>query len=111
MNFQSALLGSHLASHLLQQQGFLMLTGASAVFTGPVYFAYAYAMTKTTTHALALNLAADETFEPTVVTILPQTIDTDANREAMPDADHDSWAPPDKIADLVFSWSQGKNRP
>ena len=111
VNFQSALLGSHLASHLLQQQGFLMLTGSDDVFKGPVNFAYAYAMSKTSTHALALNLAADETFAPSVVTILPQTIDTEANRKAMPDADHESWTPTEKIADLVFSWANGKNRP
>ena len=34
-----------------------MFTGANAVFEGPVNFAYAYAMSKSATHALALHLA------------------------------------------------------
>ena len=46
MNFQSALLTGHLATHYLDEQGFLMLTGAAPVFEGPVNYAFAYAMTK-----------------------------------------------------------------
>lgn len=57
MNFQTALLAGHIASHTLNSKGFLALTGAAAAFTGPVNYAYAYAMTKAATHALALNLA------------------------------------------------------
>ena len=59
-----------------------MLTGAAAVFEGPVNFAYAYAMTKSSTHALALSLAQRTEIpeSATVVTILPQVIDTEANR-------------------------------
>ena len=33
--------------------------------------------------------------------ILPSTIDTPANREAMPDADHSKWVPPEQIAKVV----------
>ena len=46
-----------------------------------------------------------------VVTILPQVIDTAANREAMPDVEKVEWQPPAKIADLVFTWANGENRP
>ena len=102
-NFQSALLGGHLASHFLNQKGFLMFTGAAAVFEGPVNFAYAYSMSKSATHALALHMA-ERTEIPessSVVTILPQVIDTPGNREAMPDADHKTWTPPNGIAKLV----------
>ena len=42
---------------MLAPQGMLMLTGAAAVFEGPVNFAYAYAMSKAATHSLALHLA------------------------------------------------------
>ena len=55
-----------------------MLTGAHAVFEGPVNFAYAYAMTKSSTHALALNLAQRTEIPESadVITILPQVVDT-----------------------------------
>ena len=33
--------------------------------------------------------------------ILPSVIDTPANREAMPDADHSKWVPPAQIAKVV----------
>jgi NAD(P)-dependent dehydrogenase (short-subunit alcohol dehydrogenase family) len=33
--------------------------------------------------------------------ILPSVIDTPANREAMPDADHAKWVPPEQIAKVV----------
>jgi dihydropteridine reductase len=46
-----------------------------------------------------------------VVTILPQVIDTEANRAAMPDADKTEWQPVDKIATMVGQWAEGQNRP
>ena len=50
-----------------------MFTGASAVFEGPVNFAYAYYLAKSTTHALALQMAerTEIPAESTVVTLLP----------------------------------------
>ena len=90
-----------------------MFTGAAAVFEGPVNFAYGYAMSKAATHNLALQMA-ERTEIPdssSVCTILPQTIDTPANRESMPDVDTSEWQPPEKIAELVTGWAQGNNRP
>lgn len=44
--------------------------------------------------------------------MLPTTLDTPANREAMPDAkDKESWLPTDKVASLVRAWADGENRP
>uniref|UniRef100_A0A7S3N065 Dihydropteridine reductase n=1 Tax=Strombidium inclinatum TaxID=197538 RepID=A0A7S3N065_9SPIT len=90
-----------------------MFTGAAAAFEGPVNFAYGYAMSKAATHALALQMAQRTEIpeHSTVVTILPQIIDTPANREAMADADKEDWQPPEKIAELVMGWSEGSNRP
>ena len=34
--------------------------------------------------------------------VLPGTIDTPQNREAMPRADHSRWVPPEAIADVVL---------
>lgn len=42
---------------------------------------------------------------------LRTTIDNPANRAAMPDADHSTWLPPIKIAELVEGWAKGHNRP
>ena len=90
-----------------------MLTGAAAVFEGPVNFAYAYAMSKAATHSLALHLAKRTEIEEssTVCTLLPQVIDTADNRAAMPDADQSEWAPPEKVAAMVRQWAEGENRP
>ena len=57
MNAQSALLTGHLATKYLAEQGFLVFTGAAAVFSGPVNYAFAYGITKSATHALALQMA------------------------------------------------------
>ena len=113
INFQTALLTGHLSTKFLAPQGFLMFTGAAAVFEGPVNYAYGYALSKAATHHLALQMAERTEIPPSssVCTILPQIIDTEANRAAMPDADKSGWQPPSKIADLVRSWAEGDNRP
>jgi NAD(P)-dependent dehydrogenase (short-subunit alcohol dehydrogenase family) len=33
--------------------------------------------------------------------ILPGTVDTPQNRAAMPDQDHDTWVPPEALADVI----------
>ena len=103
----------HLATKYLGPQGLLVFTGAAAVFEGPVNFAYGYAMSKSATHSLALQLStlAELPSSATVCCILPQVIDTPANRNDMPDAKKDDWQPPEKIAQLVRGWAEGDNRP
>lgn len=110
---QSALLTGHLAAHYLAEQGFLCLTGAAAVFQGPVNYAFAYGMTKQATHAVALQLAerTDIPKSASVCCILPTTIDTPGNRASMPNEDHSKWLPPQKVADLLRAWAEGENRP
>ncbi len=90
-----------------------MFTGAAAVFEGPVNYAYAYYVAKSATHALALQMSERTEIPSTssVVTILPQIIYTEANRNSMPDADHSSWAPTDKIAVIIKQWAESENRP
>lgn len=62
-----------------------------------------YGMSKAATHFLVQSLAADpHFFKATVAAILPTTIDTPANRAAMPDAKYDDWT---KVrADMGFYW-------
>ena len=72
--------------------GILCLTGAQAALGselggGSTSFAVGYGMSKAATHQLAKSMA-DEGQLPEnskVITILPATIDTKANRESMPD--------------------------
>ncbi|TNV75788.1 hypothetical protein FGO68_gene6037 [Halteria grandinella] len=113
MNAQSALLAGHLAAHYLGEQGFICLTGAASVFEGPTNYAFAYGITKSATHALALHLSerTDIPASSTVCTILPTMIDNEANRQAMPNDDKSSWLPPEKIAELLKAWAEGENRP
>ena len=73
MNLQSALLSSHLASKFLAEQGLLLLTGAASVFEGPTNYAFAYGITKSATHSLALQMAERSELPKTssVICILP----------------------------------------
>jgi dihydropteridine reductase len=59
----------------------------------------AYSIAKTGVHSLALNLSQSNVLPPetTVITILPETIDTPANRLAMPSANFEEWANPRQI--------------
>lgn len=64
--------------------------------------AAAYAVSKAALHALVLNLAAE--LRPkgiTVNAVLPETIDTAANRAAMPNADFAKWVAPEDIAETL----------
>lgn len=74
----------------------------------------AYSISKTGVHSLALNLT--ETFiqqqaDQRVVTILPEVIDTESNRQAMPTSDFTKWAKPQQIAELIKGWVDGLNVP
>lgn len=62
----------------------------------------AYAASKAGLHALVQVLAAEgRAAGYTANAILPATIDTPANRAAMPGADFSKWAPPARIADKL----------
>ena len=38
--------------------------------------------------------------------VLPVTLDTPGNREAMPSADFSSWTPPSVLAQNIVQWSE-----
>lgn len=64
--------------------------------------AAAYAVSKAALHALVQNLAAELRQKGiTVNAVLPGTIDTAANRAAMPKADFGKWVAPEKIAETL----------
>jgi NAD(P)-dependent dehydrogenase (short-subunit alcohol dehydrogenase family) len=61
-----------------------------------------YCASKAAVKTLTESLAAENKFDNINVNcILPGTIDTPQNREAMPDADVSKWVPPEALADVV----------
>ena len=62
-----------------------------------------YCASKAAVLTLTESLAAENKFNSINVNcILPGTIDTPQNREAMPDADFGKWVPPAALADVVM---------
>jgi NAD(P)-dependent dehydrogenase (short-subunit alcohol dehydrogenase family) len=62
-----------------------------------------YCASKAAVRTLTESLAAENKFDNiTVNCILPGTIDTPENREAMGDADFSKWVPTDALADVVM---------
>ncbi len=68
-----------------------------------------YCASKAAVKTLTESLAAENKFDNINVNcILPGTIDTPQNREAMPDANFSNWVPPEALADVVvFLASEG----
>lgn len=63
----------------------------------------AYATAKTAVAAITQNLAEEIKSEKILVNaIVPSIIDTPANREAMPDADHAAWPKPEELARAIL---------
>lgn len=58
------------------------------------------------TQTLALELATDRIL---VNAVVPSTIDTPANRAAMPKADHDTWPKPEEIAEAIAFLASPEN--
>ncbi len=81
--------------------GRLIAVGSRAGVAPPAGLS-AYSASKAALHALILSLGAE--LKHTAITanaILPSTIDTPANRAAMPAADFSQWVPPVSLASLL----------
>jgi NAD(P)-dependent dehydrogenase (short-subunit alcohol dehydrogenase family) len=62
----------------------------------------AYAIAKAGVAVLAETIAEENRgLDVTANTVAPSTLDTPANREAMPDADFGSWVPPEDVAAAI----------
>lgn len=71
----------------------------------------AYAVSKAGVLALSEILAKEgKPYNIQVNSLLPSTIDTPANRKAMPDADFSTWVTPKDIAQLLANLSRPENR-
>ncbi len=88
--------------HLRKQGGSIVAIGSRAAETGGSGMA-AYAVSKVALHALVRVLAQENRAQGVRVNaVLPGTIDTPANRNAMKNADPSVWTPADKIAQVVL---------
>jgi NAD(P)-dependent dehydrogenase (short-subunit alcohol dehydrogenase family) len=86
---------------LLDGGGSVVTVGAAAARTGGAGMA-AYAVAKSAVHALTRVLAAENRDRGVRFNaVLPGTIDTPANRKAMPDADRSGWTSPEAIAGIM----------
>ncbi len=87
--------------HLLAKGGSVVAVGSHAAETGGAGMA-AYAVSKQAVHAFVRVLALENRDRGVRVNaVLPGTIDTPANRRAMPRADRSSWTPPEAIARTI----------
>jgi len=87
--------------HLRKQGGSIVAIGSRAAETGGSGMA-AYAVSKVALHALVRVLAQENRAQGVRVNaVLPGTIDTPANRNAMKDANTTGWTSADRIAQVV----------
>lgn len=105
LNFETAFyLSKILFQHMLQNNyGRLVFVGARAALKaeqGRSTVAYTLSKSLLLNYAEILNAEAKGK-NVTASVIVPGTIDTKANREAMPDADHSKWVSPEAIAGVM----------
>ena len=114
MNFNSTLLGARIGAERLSQNGLFVSTGADHVFHNIAPEMLTYALSKNLVHNLHMLVCENGEFKEKgvdCICILPTTIDSEANRAAMPDADFAKWLDPSKISDLLKMWVESQNRP
>jgi dihydropteridine reductase len=99
---ESSTIAAYLGAHYLTSNGFLALTGAKAALQGTGGM-IGYGMAKAAVHQLTKSLASLESSGlpsgSRVLCVLPVTLDTPANRSAMPKADFTSWTPLNDLAE------------
>jgi NAD(P)-dependent dehydrogenase (short-subunit alcohol dehydrogenase family) len=104
MNVRTAAAASRalLPAMLARRRGAIVNVAARPAFDPPASLA-AYAASKAALVALTRALAKEVGAQGIRVNaIVPSTIDTPANRAAMPDADFGEWTPPEQIARVVL---------
>jgi NAD(P)-dependent dehydrogenase (short-subunit alcohol dehydrogenase family) len=89
--------------HLIERSvGRIVNVSARAALEGKGHMA-PYCASKAAVITLTESLAAEvKDAGITVNCILPGTVDTPQNREAMPDQDHGRWVPPAALADVIL---------
>ena len=104
MNVRTAAACAHAALPKMRarKRGVIVNVASQAAFAPPAGLA-AYAASKAGVVALTKSLQEDVTaLGIRVAAVVPTTIDTPANRAAMPKADFSAWTPPEKIAGVIL---------
>ncbi|KAK2191155.1 hypothetical protein NP493_58g03026 [Ridgeia piscesae] len=109
----TSVIAARLAAKYLKEGGLLALTGAKPCLEGTPGM-IGYGMAKAAVHQLVKSLSSEGSGLPKeafVTAILPVTLDTPMNRKWMPKADQSTWTPLDTLAERLFKWGEGKERP
>ncbi|KAJ2716187.1 hypothetical protein H4R19_000790 [Coemansia spiralis] len=103
----TSLIAAAVAARHMRTGGLLVLTGAIPALEGGTPGMIGYGMAKAAVHHLVSSLALPGSGldGSRVAGLLPQTLDTPANRSAMPSADFTSWTPLADAAELLFKWA------
>lgn len=115
MNFETAYFTARSVLVKMMEQpdgGRIILVGARpALLANEGKNAVAYALSKSLVFKLAELLNAEGQAKKVITTVIvPGTIDTAANRNAMPDADFSQWVSPEELAEsMLFLCSEKAN--
>jgi NAD(P)-dependent dehydrogenase (short-subunit alcohol dehydrogenase family) len=101
VNLKSMFLTSkHAIPHLEETEGAIVSVSARSSLEGGEGDG-PYRASKAGVRLLTETIAEENLGTVRANAVMPSVIDTPANREMMPDADHDSWVDPAEIADVV----------
>jgi NAD(P)-dependent dehydrogenase (short-subunit alcohol dehydrogenase family) len=109
INLRSAFLVARAAIPRLPDGGSLVFVSSRAALKGRKGHA-PYAISKAALLTLTEAIAEEYKGRVRANVVLPGTIDTPANRAAMPDAKHETWTPPEEIARVILFLASGDSR-
>ena len=108
MNFRTALNCSQaILPHFREQTRGRLINFGSATVADGMPLAGPYLVSKSAVHTLTRICALELPGDITCNAILPTIIDTEKNRQAMPDADQGSWVSPQRIATEILRFIEG----
>jgi NAD(P)-dependent dehydrogenase (short-subunit alcohol dehydrogenase family) len=110
VNLRSAYLVARAALPRLREGGSLVFVSSRAALRGRKGNA-AYAVSKAALLTLVEAIAEEQKGRARANAVLPGTIDTPANRAAMPNAKHETWTPPDEIARVILFLASAASAP
>lgn len=113
VNLYSSVLAAQLAHKYLTSSSLFVLTSALVVHNKEdISSCLSYQLSKYGVENLVSILKSNKSLLPKdtdLIKICPGVIDTEANRENMPDADKSGWTKPDSISTMVKSWADNKD--
>jgi len=105
VNLKTMFLASkHALPHLREREGTVVSVASRSSLSGGEGDG-PYRASKAGVRLLTETVAAENAGVVRANAVMPSVIDTPANREAMPDADHDTWVDPATIARTVLALS------